>query len=171
MEKYYKLSNLGNGTPFIFRSRTPFRDMYLMKAGDSRCVVAGERRTETGWEKFEDSCAPASEVYHDSSRPNAEFYEDGSVRLPSKTNNEQIIEQENEDHTDMQRGRKRIHNIALPINEDFTVAGIAATLGIEKYVVNNELARIQRETPDRLTKGASVQGGRGKPATVFKLLS
>jgi hypothetical protein len=49
------------------------------------------------------------------------------------------------------------------------VSNVAAKLGVKKFVINNEIARIQRETPDILQVVGSVPQGKGKPARVFKL--
>lgn len=66
-------------------------------------------------------------------------------------------------------GRPKKYSIELPHGEEFTVSNVAAKLGVKKFVINNEIARIQRETPDILQVVGSVPQGKGKPARVFKL--
>lgn len=167
---YSLLKNLRDGTPFNFRSGNVFRNLYLVKGSDSRCIIAGERAADnsTGWEQFTDSCAPDAEVLVDTDRNNFEM-ENKNEKTSVKEEKTNKNKQTNKENNNNMKGRKRIHNINLPVDQEFTVASVAQTLNVEKYVINNELARIKRETPDRVTEVSSVKGGRGKPAKVFKI--
>jgi hypothetical protein len=66
-------------------------------------------------------------------------------------------------------GRPKKHSIQLPRGEEFTVGNIAAKLGVKKFVINNEIAKIQRENPDAIQIVGTKPQGKGKPARVFKL--
>jgi hypothetical protein len=50
------------------------------------------------------------------------------------------------------------------------VSKIAAKFGVKKFVVNNEIAKIQRENPESIKVVGSMPQGKGKPAKVFKLV-
>ena len=67
-------------------------------------------------------------------------------------------------------GRPKKHRIELPHGEEFTVSNIAERLGVKKFVINNEIARIQREHPQDLQIVGSMMRSKGKPARVFKLI-
>lgn len=66
-------------------------------------------------------------------------------------------------------GRPKKYSITLPHDEEFTVSNVATKLGVKKFVINNEIARIRRETPNLLEVVGSLPQGKGKPARVFKL--
>ncbi len=68
-----------------------------------------------------------------------------------------------------QRGRKRKHFISLPTNAEFTVAEVALKLGVEKFVIANEIAKIKKATPDSIELVRTISGGKGKPVSVYKL--
>ena len=67
-------------------------------------------------------------------------------------------------------GRPKKHSIQLPHGEEFTVSRIAAKLGVKKFVVNNQIAKIQRENPESIKVVGSMSQGKGKAAKVFKLI-
>jgi hypothetical protein len=74
-EKVYKLKHLPPLSPFTFLSGDlSFKNMKLVYASDSRCVVKGFRNMGAGesgeieWREFEDNCAPDAEVFFDRAR-------------------------------------------------------------------------------------------------------
>ena len=162
--RYSYLQNLQSGDNFTFRNSKVFRNMTLVTASDTRCIVRGERMVNTpsgaeSWEAFTDSCSPMAEVFYDSNR--------------------EVIAEENKDGNEThnapkpvatgKRGRRRVHNIELPTDIEFTVAEIAKKLNVDKYIVNNEVARIKKSNPSSVKELRTVKSGRGKPATVFTI--
>ena len=170
--KYSLLKNLDSGDPFIFRGSEVFRNMFLVHSSDSRCVVKGEKafNTPSGelkWEPFTDSCAPDAEVFYDSAREKMEFEEESGVESTMEpTAKARAVKVDAEP---AKRGRKQLHSISLPIDTEFTVAQVAADLKVEKYVVNNEVARIKKASPSSVKEVRTITKGRGKPAKVFKI--
>jgi len=139
--------------------------MFLVTASDSRCVVRGERLVYTptgaeGWESFTDSCSPMAEVFYDPNR---------GETVQTEGEASEKVTTVNSGAKTGKRGRRRIHTLALPVDQEFTVAEIAKKMKVDKYIINNEVARIKRTAPSTIKEVRTVKGGRGKPATVFKI--
>ena len=149
---------------------------------------------------FMDFFSPATEVFSDKSRDMLQRKKDGSFFTGKKNGIEEYeFNNLNEDDfnnkskeeptnkktrkaarkmkvTDIQIkrtnavGRPKKHSIVLPVGEEFTVCEIASKLGVDKFIVNNEIARIKKEKPHALKSVGVSSNGRGKPATVWKLV-
>lgn len=190
-----QLQNLQDGAPFIIESlKETFKLMYLLRGGQSTCKVQGYKKTEAGgYSPFVDFFAPATMVSPDESREKLPINKDGILTIPKeilnsilKEDKEQNKQEEKEHKTKKNRkalkmsieieeavkngaGRPKKHSIKLPRGEEFTVGNIAAKLGVKKFVINNEIAKIQRENPSALQVVGTLPQAKGKPARVFKL--
>ena len=175
-KKRIKLQNLPDGTPFLLGSLSDdYKYMYLVRSGDSTCKVQGFKKTDTGgYTAFMDFFSPATEVYNDTSRAILAVNKHGSLSIPKEFDPSQdkpkkmkTIDKNNPKNS---VGRPKKHRVALPIGVEMTVGQMANHLGVEKFVVNNELARIKKETPNKIQIVGSVTNTKkGKPAKVFKL--
>ena len=192
-----RLQNLQDGCPFIIEPlKEVFKLMYLIRGGDSTCKVQGYKQTDAGgYSPFIDFFAPATEVIYDEGRECLPIIEQGGVSIPkeylnsilkedkqdkqdkehkeqvkSKTKKVKKMSIENVKQTRAGAGRPKKHSIQLPRHEEFTVSKIAAKFGVKKFVVNNEIAKIQRENPESIKVVGSMPQGKGKPAKVFKLV-
>lgn len=191
--KATRLQNLQDGSPFIIEPlKEVFKVMYLIRGGDSTCKVQGYKQTETGgYSPFIDFFAPATEVVYDEERKSLPILEQGGVSIPKEylttiLNEEKEKKQEDKVKQKPKKvkkmkieiiekvkngaGRPKKHSIELPRHEEFTVSNIAAKLGVKKFVVNNHIAKIQRESPDSIRIVGSMPQSKGKPARVFKLI-
>lgn len=191
--KLMRLDNLVDGSPFYMPIlNEQFKLMYLVRGGDSTCKVQGYKRTDAGgYSPFSDFFAPATEVVSDKSRQVLQVQEDGQVSIPkeylkeifsdkqeetkkvNKTKGAKKMSIENIKSPNYGKnavGRPKKHRIELPHGEEFTVSKIAEKLGVKKFVINNEIARIQRETPQSIQVVGSLPHRKGKPARVFKLV-
>jgi hypothetical protein len=185
-----QLQNLQDGTPFVIESlKETFKLMYLLRGGQSTCKVQGYKQTEAGgYSPFVDFFAPATMVSPDESREKLPINKDGILTIPKeylntilnekkeeekevkpKTKKVKKMSIEIEEQVKMGAGRPKKHAIQLPRGEEFTVGHIAAKLGVKKFVINNEIAKIQRENPNALQVVGTMPQGKGKPARVFKL--
>jgi hypothetical protein len=188
-----RLQNLQDGCPFIIEPlKEVFKLMYLIRGGDSTCKVQGYKQTDAGgYSPFVDFFAPATEVVYDEGRERLPIIEQGGVSIPKEylntiLNEEKERKQEDKvkekpkkvkkmkieiiEKTKAGAGRPKKHSIELPRHEEFTVSNIAAKLGVKKFVVNNHLAKIQRENPESIKVVGSMPQSKGKPAKVFKLI-
>jgi len=191
--KATRLQNLQDGSPFIIEPlKEVFKVMYLIRGGDSTCKVQGYKQTEAGgYSPFIDFFAPATEVVYDEERESLPILEQGGVSIPKEylttiLNEEKEKKQEDKvkqkpnkakkmkietiEKVKVGAGRPKKHSIQLPHGEEFTVSKIAAKLGVKKFVVNNQIAKIQRENPESIKVVGSISQGRGKAAKVFKLI-
>ena len=191
--KATRLQNLQDGSPFIIEPlKEVFKVMYLIRGGDSTCKVQGYKQTEAGgYSPFIDFFAPATEVVYDEERESLSILEQGGVSIPKEylttiLNEEKEKKQEDKvkqkpnkakkmkieiiEKVKVGAGRPKKHSIQLPHGEEFTVSKIAAKLGVKKFVVNNQIAKIQRENPESIKIVGSMSQGRGKAAKVFKLI-
>jgi hypothetical protein len=186
-----RLQNLQDGSPFIIEPlREVFKLMYLIRGGDSTCKVQGYKQTDAGgYSPFIDFFAPATEVLYDEERQALPILEQGGVAIPKEYLN-LILNEEKEEKKQVKQktkkvkkmnieaiaktnngaGRPKKHSIELPHGEEFTVSKIAAKLGVKKFVVNNQIAKIQRENPDSIKVVGSMPQAKGKAARVFKLI-
>ena len=184
------LQNLQDGAPFIIESlKETFKLMYLIRGGQSTCKVQGYKQTEAGgYSPFVDFFAPATMVCYDEERQQLPLNKDGMLTIPKEYLNT-ILNEEKEKKEEVKpktkkvkkmsieieeivkngAGRPKKHAIQLPRGEEFTVGNIAAKLGVKKFVINNEIAKIQRENPNALQVVGTMPQGKGKPARVFKL--
>jgi len=186
-----RLQNLQDGCPFIIEPlKEVFKLMYLIRGGDSTCKVQGYKQTDAGgYSPFIDFFAPATEVIYDEGRECLPIIEQGGVSIPKeylntilnekkeeekevkpKTKKVKKMSIENVKQTGAGAGRPKKHSIQLPRHEEFTVSKIAAKFGVKKFVVNNEIAKIQRENPNSLQIVGTLPQAKGKPAKVFKLI-
>jgi hypothetical protein len=170
------LQNLPDGSPFLLRSLSEdFVYMYLVRAGDCTCKVQGFKLTEAGnYCGFSDSFSPSTEVYNDTSRAILPVNKHGSLSIPKEFDPSQDkpkkMKTVDKNSPKNSVGRPKKHRVALPIGVEMTVGQMANHLGVEKFVVNNELARIKKETPNKIQVVGSVTNTKkGKPAKVFKL--
>ena len=189
--KCVRLDNLVDGTPFNLPSLgDQFQLLYLVRGGDSTCKVQGYKKTEAGgYSPFCEFFAPATEVVIDNERQTLSASKDGTLPIPKEYISKILTEKQEEKKVKKSKGvnkmrvetqlligtknvvgRPKKHRIELPHGEEFTVSNIAAKLGVKKFVVNNEIARLKRETPESLQVIGSVPQGKGKPARVFKLI-
>ena len=191
--KATRLQNLQDGSPFIIEPlKEVFKVMYLIRGGDSTCKVQGYKQTEAGgYSPFIDFFAPATEVVYDEERESLPILEQGGVSIPKEylttiLNEEKEKKQEDKvkqkpnkakkmkieiiEKVKVGAGRPKKHSIQLPHGEEFTVSRIAAKLGVKKFVVNNQIAKIQRENPESIRVVGSMSQGKGKAAKVFKLI-
>lgn len=198
--KKIKLQFLENGCPFIVEGlEKQFTCLYLVRGGESTCKVQGFKATDSGgFTPFADFFAPSTEVNIDNTRRHLSINKDGQLSIPKEytpvkdeeekpnkkkkafkvsmnmENNQTataIAENETEDAAIKRgAGRPRKHSINLPHGEEFTVNAIAEKLGVQKFVVNNELNKIKRENPDSVQIVGTIPQGKGKPARVFKLI-
>jgi len=185
-----QLQNLQDGTPFVIESlKETFKLMYLLRGGQSTCKVQGYKQTEAGsYSPFVDFFAPATMVSPDESREKLPINKDGILTIPKEYLNTILNEKkeeekevkpkakkvkkmsiEIEERVKIGAGRPKKHTIQLPRGEEFTVGNIAAKLGVKKFVINNEIAKIQRENPNALQVVGTLPQAKGKPARVFKL--
>jgi hypothetical protein len=189
--KFSRLDNLVDGSPFIVPFlEKQFKLMYLVRGGDSTCKVQGYKITEAGgYSPFSDFFSPATEVIPDRSRKVLAISEKGEISIP-KDELSQIFSEKKEENKEVKKtkkvmkmntetientiknsvGRPKKHKIELPHGEEFTVSDIASKLGVKKFVINNEIARLQREVPDAIKVVGSLPQSKGKPARVFKLI-
>lgn len=189
-----QLQNLQDGAPFIVESlQGMFKLMYLIRGGESTCKVQGYKQTDAGgYSPFVDFFAPAAMVSYDVERQKLPINKEGMITIPKEYLNTILNEEkekkeeekevkpktkkvkkmsiENVKHTKVGAGRPKKHAIQLPRHEEFTVGNIAAKLGVKKFVVNNEIAKIQRENPNALQVVGTLPQAKGKPAKVFKLV-
>lgn len=190
--KRIRLQNLADGSPFILPLlKDEFKLMYLVRAGDSTCKVQGYKKTEAGgYSPYSDFFSPATEVEHDKTRSILSINKDGGLSIPKEYLNTILDEKEEktkekketkkvskvvkkmniETNVKNAVGRPKKHRVELPHGEEFTVSKIAAKLGVKKFVVNNEIAKIQRENPELIKVVGSISQGKGKAAKVFKLV-
>jgi ABC-type Fe3+-citrate transport system substrate-binding protein len=151
--------------------------------------VQGYKQTDAGgYSPFVDFFAPATMVCYDEGRQQLPINKEGMLTIPKeylntilnekkeeekevkpKTKKVKKMSIEIEEQTKMGAGRPKKHAIQLPRNEEFTVGHIAAKLGVKKFVINNEIAKIQRENPNALQVVGTMPQAKGKPARVFKL--
>lgn len=189
--KRVRLYNLVDGSPFTL----PFLDdqyklLYLVRGNDSTCKVQGYKKTEAGgYSPFSDFFSPGTEVVPDRTRKVLNTNKDGELSIPKEyvveiLNNKQETKKpktkgvkkmsvqmiDAPEETKKSVGRPKKHRIELPHGEEFTVSNIAERLGVKKFVINNEIARIQREHPQDLQIVGSMMRSKGKPARVFKLI-
>jgi len=186
-----QLQNLQDGAPFIVESlQEMFKLMYLIRGGESTCKVQGYKQTDAGgYSPFVDFFAPAAMVRYDEGRQKLPINKEGMITIPKEYLNTILNEKkeeeketkpkknkkvkkmsiEIEEQKKMGAGRPKKHAIQLPRNEEFTVGHIAAKLGVKKFVINNEIAKIQRENPNALRVVGTMPQDKGKPARVFKL--
>jgi hypothetical protein len=186
-----QLQNLQDGAPFIVESlQEVFKLMYLLRGGESTCKVQGYKQTDAGgYSPFVDFFAPAAMVSYDVERQKLPINKEGMITIPKEVLNTILNEKkeeekevkpktkkvkkmsiENVNNTKAGAGRPKKHSIELPRHEEFTVSKIAAKFGVKKFVVNNEIAKIQRENPESIKVVGSMPQGKGKPAKVFKLV-
>jgi hypothetical protein len=189
--KRVRLYNLVDGSPFTI----PFLDdqyklLYLVRGNDSTCKVQGYKKTEAGgYSPFSDFFSPGTEVVPDRTRKVLNTNKDGELSIPKEyvveilTNRQETKKPKTKgvkkmsvqmidapEETKKSVGRPKKHRIELPHGEEFTVSNIAERLGVKKFVINNEIARIQREHPQDLQIVGSMMRSKGKPARVFKLI-
>ena len=194
--KTSRLENLPDGAPFIIPALPDhFKILYLVRGGQSTCKVQGYKKTDAGgYSPMIDFFAPATAVLYDNTREQLPISKEGTISIPreymAQVSSEAKEEKQEEKKVNKKTkgvnkmsietinmgiptknvvGRPKKYNIELPHGEEFTVSNVAAKLGVKKFVINNEIARIQRETPDVLRVVGSVPQGKGKPARVFKL--
>lgn len=177
--KYTHLKNLPDGSPFLVREdNEQFKYMYLIRGGDSTCKVQGFKKNEDkNYVLFVDFFSPATEVYSDMKRKILTINKNGLLSIPDEFNISQSNtkkekkEKMNNTTTKNSIGRPKKHRIVLPMNVEMTAKAMAEQLGVEKFVVNNELARIRKETPNKIQIVGSLNSttGKGKPAKVFKI--
>ena len=186
-----QLQNLQDGAPFIVESlQEVFKLMYLIRGGESTCKVQGYKQTDAGgYSPFVDFFAPAAMVSYDVERQKLPINKEGMITIPKEYLNSILNEEkekkeevkpktkkvkkmsiENVKNTKAGAGRPKKHVIQLPRGQEFTVGHIAAKLGVKKFVVNNEIAKIQRENPDSLQVVGTLPQAKGKAAKVFKLV-
>jgi hypothetical protein len=189
--KSVRLDNLVDGSPFTIPFLgDQYKLLYLVRGGDSTCKVQGYKRTDAGgYSPFSDFFSPGTEVVGDKTRNILSISKDGELSIPKEYVSEILSEKQEEKKVKKSKGVKKMsvetqspvgvknavgrpkkHRIELPHGEEFTVSKIAEKLGVKKFVVNNEIARLQRETPESLQVVGSVPQGKGKPARVFKLI-
>lgn len=189
--KRVRLYNLVDGSPFTI----PFLDdqyklLYLVRGNDSTCKVQGYKKTEAGgYSPFSDFFSPGTEVVPDRTRKVLNTNKDGELSIPKEyvveilTNRQETKKPKTKgvkkmsvqmidapEETKKSVGRPKKYRIELPHGEEFTVSNIAERLGVKKFVINNEIARIQREHPQDLQIVGSMMRSKGKPARVFKLI-
>ena len=194
--KTSRLENLPDGAPFVIPALPDhFRLLYLVRGGQSTCKVQGYKKTDAGgYSPMIDFFAPATAVLYDNTRKQLPISKEGTISIPreymAQVSSEAKEEKQEEKKVNKKTkgvnkmsietitigiptknavGRPKKYSIELPHGEEFTVSNVAAKLGVKKFVINNEIARIQRETPDILRVVGSVPQGKGKPARVFKL--
>ena len=194
--KTSRLENLPDGAPFVIPALPDhFRLLYLVRGGQSTCKVQGYKKTDArGYYPMIDFFAPATAVLYDNTRKQLSISKEGTISIPreymAQVSSEAKEEKQEEKKVNKKTkgvnkmsietitigiptknavGRPKKYSIELPHGEEFTVSNVAAKLGVKKFVINNEIARIQRETPDILRVVGSVPQGKGKPARVFKL--
>jgi hypothetical protein len=194
--KTSRLENLPDGAPFVIPALPDhFKILYLIRGGQSTCKVQGYKKTDAGgYSPMIDFFAPATAVLYDNTRKQLSISKEGTISIPreymAQVSSEAKEEKQEEKKVNKKTkgvnkmsietinmgiptknvvGRPKKYNIELPHGEEFTVSNVAAKLGVKKFVINNEIARIQRETPDILQVVGSVPQGKGKPARVFKL--
>lgn len=186
-----QLQNLQDGAPFIVESlQEVFKLMYLIRGGESTCKVQGYKQTDAGgYSPFVDFFAPAAMVSYDVERQKLPINKEGMITIPKEVLNTILNEKkeeekevkpktkkvkkmsiENVNNTKAGAGRPKKHSIELPRHEEFTVSKIAAKLGVKKFVVNNHIAKIQRENPESIKVVGSMPQAKGKAAKVFKLI-
>jgi hypothetical protein len=186
-----QLQNLQDGSPFIVESlQEVFKLMYLIRGGESTCKVQGYKQTDAGgYSPFVDFFAPAAMVSYDAERQKLPINKEGMITIPKEILNTILNEKKEEEkevkpktkkvkkmsienvkQTRAGAGRPKKHIIQLPRHEEFTVGNIAAKLGVKKFVINNEIAKIQRENPNALQVVGTLPQAKGKPAKVFKLV-
>lgn len=186
IKKTIRLDNLVDGTPFVVPSlEKEFRLMYLIRGGQSTCKVQGYKITESGgYSPFTGFFAPGTEVNFDKTRMSLPVSEKQEVLIPKEYINallekKQENKQENKKEKNMNTennnvkrgvGRPKKHRVNLPLDQEMTVAQMAKALGVEKFIINNEIARIKKEHPDKIeVVGKAPTQAKGKPAKVFKL--
>jgi hypothetical protein len=178
MQKFCHLSSLQDGSPFLFRSGSnEYVCMYLVRAGDSTCKVQGFKKTEAGnYSAFADFFSPATEVYYDANRKQLTINKNGLLSIPREewetfgVGSENKKEKKEDKPKGGARGRPKKHKLDLPVGKEMTTSQMAEQLGVKKFVVSNEIAKIKKQTPSRILELNSVLNKKGKPAKVFKIL-
>lgn len=177
MQKFCHLSSLQDGSPFLFRSgSTEYVCMYLVRGGDSTCKVQGFRKTDAGnYSAFSDFFSPATEVYYDANRKQLSINKNGGLSIPKDESEAFGIGLENkkekkEDKPKGSKGRPKKYKVDLPIGQEMTTSQMADLLGVKKFVVSNEISKIKKTNPSRISESTGVSNKKGKPAKVFKLL-
>lgn len=190
--KPVRLYNLVDGSPFTIPFLgDQFKLLYLVRGNDSTCKVQGYKKTEAGgYSPFSDFFSPGTEVFPDRTRKLLSTNKDGELSIPKEYIAEILSEKKEENKKTKNKGVKKMsievidtlksnkksvgrpkkHRIELPHGEEFTVSNIAQKLGVKKFVVNNEIARIQRENPENIQVVGALPQSKGKPARVFKLI-
>lgn len=193
--KRVRLENLPDGAPFIIEGlQKDFYCLYLVRGGDSTCKVQGFKRMDSGnFVHFSDFFSPATEVNYDDRRNMLAISKDGELSIPKeyvpvkdkeKEETEKPEKKKKEkaakalkpskDIEDMnikqKAGRPKKHSVSLPKNTPFTIDEIAKSLGVKKFVINNEIARVKKSNPSTLEIVGSLPNTKGKPAKVFKLI-
>jgi hypothetical protein len=190
--KTVRLYNLVDGCPFTIPSLDDqFKLLYLVRGNDSTCKVQGYKKTEAGgYSPFSDFFSPGTQVVPDKTRQILSSNKNGELSIPkeyiAEISNEKKEENKKQKNKGVKKmsiqlietlqtnknsvGRPKKHRIELPHGEEFTVSKIAQKLGVKKFVVNNEIARIQRENPENIRVVGSLTQSKGKPARVFKLI-
>lgn len=161
--------------------------MYLIRGGQSTCKVQGYKQTEAGgYSPIVDFFAPATMISYDNQREKLPLNKDGMVSIPKihlnsilnhkekemkslKTKEENKMNIEIIKKEKNRVGRPKKHKIELPRHEEFTVGKIAKKFGVEKFVINNEIAKIKKEDPSSVMVVGFLEQEKGKPARVFKL--
>ncbi len=178
--KSVRLDNLVDGSPFTIPFLgDQYKLLYLVRGGDSTCKVQGYKKTEAGgYSPFSDFFSPGTEVVSDKTRNILSISKDGELSIPREYVSEILSEKQEEKKVKKSKGVKKMsvetqspvgvknavgrpkkHRIELPHGEEFTVSKIAEKLGVKKFVVNNEIARLQRETPESLQVIGTVPQG------------
>jgi hypothetical protein len=164
--------------------------LYLIRGNDSTCKVQGYKKTEAGgYSPFSDFFSPGTEVLPDRTRKVLSTNKNGELSIPKEYVGEILHNNNKEENQKLKKGVKKMsvqmiesveetkkpvgrpkkHRIELPHGEEFTVSNIAERLGVKKFVINNEIARIRRDTPQQIEIVGSMLRAKGKPASVFKL--
>jgi len=189
--KHVRLYNLVDGSPFTIPSLDDqYKLLYLIRGNDSTCKVQGYKKTEAGgYSPFSDFFSPGTEVLPDRTRKVLSTNKNGELSIPKEYVGEILHNNNKEENQKLKKGVKKMsvqmiesveetkkpvgrpkkHRIELPHGEEFTVSNIAERLGVKKFVINNEIARIRRDTPQQIEIVGSMLRAKGKPASVFKL--
>jgi hypothetical protein len=189
--KRVRLYNLVDGSPFTIPSLDDqYKLLYLVRGNDSTCKVQGYKKTEAGgYSPFSDFFSPGTEVLPDRTRKVLSANKNGELSIPKEYVGEILHNNNKEENQKLKKGVKKMsvqmiesveetkkpvgrpkkHRIELPHGEEFTVSNIAERLGVKKFVINNEIARIRRDAPQQIEIVGSMLRAKGKPASVFKL--
>lgn len=177
MQKFFHLSSLQDGSPFVIRGgSTYYVCMYLVRSGDSTCKVQGFKKTEAGnYTMFSDFFSPATEVSYDTQRKQLRINKNGGLSIPKEEAEGFGIGAENkkekkEEKPKGPKGRPKKYKVNLPIGQEMTTSQMADLLGVKKFVISNEINKIKKTSPDRILETKGVSNKKGKPTKVFKLL-